>query len=340
MAEPVNRAAAPAVYPAVMVLLGLVLVGLALASITQGSSDIGIGKIYDAFFAFDGSRDHLVIASIRVPRVLAGILAGAALASAGAVMQAMAHNPLASPDLLGINAGAAFSVVVALSILGIVSQAALVWWAFFGAASAAATVYLFGASGWGNATPLKLVLAGAVLNAFLFSVTTAILVYDRNTLDAVRLWTAGSLVGRNMEDVSAVAPYIFTGLAAAILFSRQLTTMSMGMTMARSLGQSPAIWRCLAVVLVVLLAGGSVALAGPIGFVGLVMPHLVRMCVGGDYRWVVPFCAMGGALLVLLADTLGRTLFGNQAFPVGVTMALVGAPFFIWLARRRIGSIA
>lgn len=324
---------------AALAVLAVLLLLLGVTAVTLGSADIAAADVARAIFAFDGSRDHLIITSIRLPRVLAGVLAGAALAVAGAIMQAMTNNPLASPDLLGVNAGAAFAVVVAIALLGVNSQLALVWWAFGGAALAAALVYIFGSSGWGNATPLKLVLAGAVLAAFLISLTSAILLFDQNTLDTVRLWTAGSLVGRLMPDVAAAAPYILAGLVAAILFSGQFTTMSLGTDMARALGQNPALWRGVAALLVILLAGGAVALAGPIAFVGLVMPHMVRMAVSADYRWMVPFCALGGALLVLFADTFGRTAFANQSFPVGVTMALVGAPFFIWLARRRTDSV-
>ncbi|HSX73236.1 MAG TPA: iron ABC transporter permease, partial [Shinella sp.] len=168
------------------------------------------------------------------------------------------------------------------------------------------------------------------------SLTSAILIFDQSTLDAVRFWTAGSVTGRTMAQAATVAPYILTGLVAALLLGRHLTTLSLGAEHARALGQNPAIWRGAAVAIVILLAGGAVALAGPIGFVGLVVPHIVRMGIGVDYRWVLPFSALGGALLVVLADTAGRIVFASQSFPVGVTIALLGAPFFLYLARTRL----
>lgn len=318
-------------------LLGLV--ATFIWSVTVGTSDIRAGAVLGTIFAFDGSRDHLVIATLRLPRALAGVLAGSALAVAGAIMQAVTNNPLASPGLLGINAGAAFAVVVATSLIGIGSQASI-WCAFGGAAAAAVIVYVLASLGHRGATPLKLVLAGAVLSMFLGALTTTLLLFDQATLDAVRLWTAGSLSGRTAAEVGSVAPYILAGLIAALLLRRNITTLSLGAELARSVGQDAVAWRWIAVVIVTLLAGGAVALAGPVGFVGLVVPHVARMIVGGDYRWIIPFCAVGGGLILVFADTAGRAFFDNQGFPVGVTMAMVGAPFFIWLARTRTVSAA
>lgn len=310
--------------------------GVAVWSVTLGTSPITMSEVLAAIFAFDGSREHLVVTTLRLPRVMAGLLSGAALAVAGAAMQAVTNNPLASPGLLGVNAGAAFCVVVAMSLLGVASSGAHVWFAFGGAGAATVVVYMLASAGNEGATPLKLVLAGVVVTTFLTSLTTGILIFDQITLDAVRLWTAGSLTGRTMAQVAAVAPYILAGLAAALIVRGHLTTLSLGAEVAQSVGQDPLLWRGMVVVVVILLAGGAVALAGPIGFVGLIVPHIVRMTVGVDYRWIIPFSAAAGALLVVLADMLGRTIFASQSFPVGVTMALVGAPFFIWLARSRI----
>ena len=161
------------------------------------------------------------------------------------------------------------------------------------------------------------------------------LIFDQNTLDSVRLWTAGSLTGRTMGQVRTVAPYMLAGFVATAVFSRQFMTLSLGADVSRTLGQNPIVWRGLAALIVILLAGSAVALAGPIGFVGLVVPHIVRLSIGIDYKWILPFAAAGGALLVVLADTLSRLLFPGQSFPVGITMALIGAPFFVWLARGR-----
>lgn len=316
------------------VLFGLTAL-FALWSLTLGTTSLSIGDAFRAIFDFDGSRTHLVVTNIRLPRMLAGLLAGGALAVAGAIMQAVTNNPLASPGLLGINAGAAFAVVMAMAVLGVSSSQVHSWFAFAGAGLASVIVYLLGSIGPVGTTPVKLVLAGAVLATFLTSLTTSVLIFDQMTLDTLRLWTAGSLSGRTMAQVRAIAPHMLAGLALALVFRRHLMTLSLGEEVARSVGQNPILWRGLAVFIVILLAGGAVALAGPIGFVGLVVPHIVRLSVGVDYRWIIPFSALGGALLVVTGDTAGRLFFADQSFPVGVTMALLGAPFFIWLARRR-----
>lgn len=307
-------------------------------SVRLGATTVSTSDVLNAVFAFDGSREHLVIATIRLPRVLAGLLVGSGLAISGAIMQAMTNNPLASPSLMGINAGAAFAVVLTMSILGASADETYIWSAFAGAMSAAAIVYLFGTVGAARSSSIRLILGGAVLTAFLMSLTTAMLIFDQTALDNVRLWTAGSLTGRSLPQIRVVLPYMLIGFLAAALFSRHLSALSLGSDVARTLGQHPVIWRGLAASTVVLLAGGSVALAGPVGFVGLIVPHIVKLTVGFDYRWTIPFSALGGALLVVLADTVGRVIFSSQNFPVGVTMALIGAPFFIWLARIRVGG--
>lgn len=324
-----------------LVILSCACILMAALSIAVGTTQLSLSTVFKATLAFDGSRDHLVVTMLRLPRVLAGVMAGAALAVAGAVMQAATGNPLASPGLLGINAGAAFAVVIALALqlTGSMSDGnSLIWYTFGGAAIAGFSVHVLGSLGPRGSTPLKLVLAGAVIGTFLTSLTSAILIFDQATLDAIRLWTVGSLSGRSMDETIGVAPYIALGLAAALLLRGQLTTLSLGSDISGALGQNLLLWRTICVIIVVMLAGGAVALAGPVGFVGLVMPHAARLTVGADYRWIVPYSAIGGALLLVTADTVGRSLFAAQDFPVGVTMALIGAPFFLWLARYRLRS--
>ncbi len=325
-------------FPAALVLLcGLVLLAF-LWSLMQGPQILSPLRLAQAIFAFDGTRDHLVIQTIRLPRALAGLLAGAALAVAGAICQAMTGNPLAEPGLLGINAGAALAVVVAISLLGIAETALHLWFAFGGAAAAVVLVWVLGrASG---APVVGLVLAGAVLTGFLASLTTVVLIFDQGTLDQVRLWTAGSLTGRSMADVTATAPFILTGLALSLLLRRHLMVLSLGAVIAPGRVQDQRIWRAVALFLVVLMAGAAVALAGPVAFVGLLVPNLVRRIAGPDYRVILPAAALGGAALLLLADAGGRWISGNQGFPAGIAMAVIGAPFFIALARRRSGAVA
>lgn len=317
--------------------LALLIISL-FVSITLGAAKISVSTVFAAFIDFDGLFNHLIIRTVRLPRVLAGASVGAALAVAGAIMQGLTRNPLASPGILGINAGASFAVVLAVLILGSPPLATYALFAFIGATAAAIFVYSLGSIGRGGATPLKLTLAGAVFTAFISSFTTAILIMDQNTLDQVRFWTAGSLAGREMALFLRTLPYIVVGLSGALLLGRQITTLSLGEDIAVSLGQNTTRIKILSAIMVVLLAGGAVALAGPIGFVGLVIPHIVRMMVGVDYRWILPYSALLGGILVTLADIGARIIIRPQELPVGVMMALLGAPFFIYLARSKVRS--
>lgn len=323
--------------------LGLVLLlalvpPMALWALTVGSSQIAPGVWLEALMHPDGSREHIVLLDIRLPRMLAGLLVGAQLAVAGAIMQAVTANPLASPGLLGINAGAASAVVLVLVFTNIDANGSLVWFAFGGAGVAGFCVYALGSIGRGGATPLKLALAGAVLTAFLTSVTSSLLLLDHGTLDNLRLWAAGSLTGRSLSTVAEIAPYGLAGLACALAAARPIMTLSLGGDLASTVGQNVVRWRLLAGLLVVVLAGSAVALAGPVGFVGLVVPHAARLLVGADYRWIMAYSAPLGALLVLVADTGIRDLIGID-LPVGITMALLGSPVFIALARRSSGMM-
>lgn len=313
---------------------------LALWSMGVGAAQIPMRAVAAVLLEPDNSRVSLIVWNVRLPRVLAAAVVGAALAVAGAIMQAATNNPLADPGLLGVNAGAAFAVVVATMIFGPgAASGALLWFAFLGAAAAAAAVYALGAMGRSGPTPIKLVLAGVVIGTFLGVLTAALLVFDTQTLDAVRQWTVGSLRGRVLNDVLAPLPYIALGLLLAMMFRDQFTSLSLGSDVAQGLGQNPMLWRGVSAVIVVLLAGGAVAIAGPLSFVGLVVPHMARMTMGADYRRILPISLLGGAVLTLAADVLPRVLWVNDV-PVGISLALIGAPFFIWLARGRLGSMA
>lgn len=322
--------------PGLLVCAALLVAAL-LWSITLGAADITPEVVYEALFRFDAQNfDHLIIQTVRLPRVLAGVVVGAALAVAGALMQGLTRNPLADSGLLGINSGASFAVVLAVYMLGNPPLSVYALFAFVGAGAAAALVYLIGSLGRSPMTPLRLTLAGVILTAFLSSFTSALLIGDQQTLDRIRFWTVGSLAGREMPLLAQTVPYIALGLVGALLISRQITTISLGDDVASGLGQNTLWVKGIAALLVVLLAGGAVALAGPVGFVGLVVPHVVRFLVGIDYRWVLPYSALCGALLVTVADVGARVIIRPQELPVGVVMALVGAPFFIWLARWKV----
>jgi len=305
-------------------------------SVTYGTADISLDKVFTALIAFDGSIEHLIIRTVRLPRSLIAILVGAAIAVAGTLMQGLTRNPLADPGILGINAGAVMAVVMTSFIFGTSSPIVYAWSAFMGAGVAAVTVYSLGSLGRGGLTPLNITIAGAALSAFLSSLTTGILILSQKTLDEIRFWLAGSVAGSDFALFLQVLPYIAIGLVVAFAIGKPITTLSLGEDVARGLGQRTAWVKVAAAVSVVLLAGSSVAVAGPIGFIGLVVPHIIRFIVGFDYRWILPYSAVFGAILLLVADIGARLLIKPQEVPVGVMTALVGTPFFIYLARWKI----
>ncbi len=318
--------------------IGLILLILAILwSITLGAANITPDTVFQALLHFDSAQySHVIIQTVRLPRVLSGVVVGAALAASGAMMQGLTRNPLADSGILGIQSGAAFAVVLTIIFLGNPPLSVYAVAAFIGAGIAATLVYAFASMGRSGATPLKLTLAGVILTAFASSFTTAILIRNRETLDKIRFWTAGSLSGREMPLLFQITPYLFVGLIGGMLISRQITTISLGDDVAKGLGQNTARVKVLAAVIIVLMAGGSVALTGPIGFVGLIVPHFVRVLVGVDYRWIIPYSAIFGGILVTVADVGARIVIRPQELPVGVVMAVLGAPFFIWLIRSRV----
>ena len=313
----------------------VVLLGI-FASISYGAADIPIAKILTAFTNYDDSTEHIIIRSMRLPRTLIASMVGASLAIAGALMQGLTQNPLAAPGILGINAGAALAVVTVVFGLGTSSPALITLVAFLGALIAALTVYSLGSLGQGGSTPLNLTIAGAALTALLSSITTGVLILSDRTLEEVRFWLAGSLAGRDFNLFLTVLPWMVVGLLTAFALSRQINVLSLGESVATGLGQQTGWIKLATASSVVILAGSAVALAGPIGFVGLVVPHLARGVMGVDYRWVLPGAAVFGAGLLIWADLAARWLIRPQELPVGVMTALLGAPFLLYLVRWRV----
>jgi iron complex transport system permease protein len=304
------------------------------ASLAIGSIQVPFGEVVAAFTAYDGSDAHAIVRDLRVPRTGLGLLVGAALGAAGALMQGATRNALAEPGILGINAGAAFAVVVAIDVLGVGSVTGYAAFALVGAGATAAAVLALGATGRG-AGAVSLVLAGAVLTWLLVSLTSAVLVFDVQTLDEFRQWVIGSIAGRDAGVALSVAPLIAAGLAIALGAGRSLNALALGDDVARALGQRVGRARVLVTVGFVLLAGGAVAAAGPIAFVGLAVPHIARILTGPDYRWVIPYSVVIGAVLLLAGDVLGRVVARPADLGVGIVTGLLGAPFFVWLVRRR-----
>lgn len=319
------------------IVLGLMLLLVCfIGSVALGVADISPLDTFRAVLAPDGSTEHLIIRTVRIPRSITALLVGAAVAIAGAIMQGLTRNPLADPGILGINAGAALAVVLAVFWLNAASLGVYAGFAMLGATISAVTVYTLGSLGRGGLTPLNVTIAGAALTALMSSLTTGILLLSQRTLEDIRFWLVGSVAGRDIDLVLQVLPYLAVGMVLGLAMGKQLTTLSLGESVAKGLGQNTVWVKVLAAVSVVLLAGGSVAIAGPIGFIGLIVPHMVRFWTGADYRWILPYSALTGAILLLVADVGARLVIQPQELPVGIVMPLLGAPFFIYLTRSQV----
>lgn len=312
-----------------------VLLAAVAASIAVGAKPLALSVVRDALLSPDGSNDHTIIRELRVPRTILGLGVGTALGLAGALMQGLTRNPLADPGILGISAGAALAVVIGISAIGVTSATGFVWFAFVGAAVASVAVYGLGAVGRGGVTPVKLALAGAAMSTLLASLTSGILLADAAALDVFRFWAVGSIAGRDGDVVAAVVPFIVIGTLVALCLGRPLNTLALGDDVARSLGQRVHVQRAVVACAVVLLCGAATAGAGPILFVGLVIPHVARAICGPDYRWILAWSAVLGPILLLVADVAGRVVARPGEVQVGVMTAIIGAPFFIALVRRK-----
>jgi len=311
-----------------------VLAALVLASLAIGAKPIPPGTVLRALFRWHRSGDdQAIIGDLRVARTVVGLLAGASLGLAGAVMQAITRNPIADPGILGVNAGAAFALVLAIRVLGVTAAPLQVWFAFAGAAAAAVVVYLIGAHRRGPGGPATLALAGAAVTALLASATSTVLLFDLATLDEFRFWAVGSVAGQTTELALQLAPFVVVGAVLALGSARLLNALALGDDVARSLGQHVGRARLAAITSIVLLVGASVSLAGPIAFVGLAVPHVARMVTGPDNRWLLPLAAVLGAILLLGTDILGRLIARPGEIEVGVVTALVGGPVFVALVR-------
>lgn len=303
-------------------------------SIVYGYTDITWRIAWDAFQSNNGSNEHLVITTVRLPRALIAATVGVSLAIAGVLMQTLTKNPLASPDIFGVNAGAGFAVVIGITMFSMGNLQAIAWVAFLGAAIAAIGVYVIASAGREGLTPIKLTLAGAAMAAMFSSFTQGFLVMDEAALEQVLFWLAGSIQGRKLEILTSVLPYLIIGWLGAILISTKMNILSMGEDVAKSLGLRTGLLKAGIAIVIIVLSGGSVAIAGPIGFIGIVIPHVARSIVGIDHRWLIPFSGLLGGNLLLAADILARYIIMPQEVPVGVMTAIIGTPFFIYIARK------
>lgn len=305
------------------------------SSMTFGQYPISFGQVLAAFWHYDPtSIEHVILTTTRLSRSLVAVSVGASLAVAGVLMQTLTRNPLASPAIFGVNAGAIFFIVLFSQFFVIASMNLFFWSAFFGAAVAGALVYGLGSMGRDGTSPVRIVLAGAAISALFISFTQGLLVLGQEGLDSVLFWVAGSVSGRELDVVLPVLPYLLGAIVCAMILAPHINILLSGDDIATGLGQNTLGLKVLLSVLIIGLAGASVALSGNIGFIGLIVPHMARSVVGNDHKWLIALSALWGATLLLLADVLGRSLLEPDEIPIGVMTALIGAPFFVYLARR------
>lgn len=327
-----GRASAPARPPVVALVLVAAVVAVVPASLMIGSRMLSPADL--------ASSTGEAIALARLDRTVLGLVVGASLGLVGALMQGLTRNPLADPGILGVNAGAALAMVTGMSVFGISSLSLNVWLAFAGAAAAMALVHGVAALGRGGATPAKLAIAGAILTAAATSWTSAILLLDSKTMESFRYWQIGTVAGRDLSLVVSLSPFLAIGLLLGLTSARRLNALALGDDMARGLGRRVIADRLVLGATIVLLAGCATALAGPIAFVGLLVPHAVRSVAGPDHRALLPLSAVAGAVLLVLADVIGRVILPPTEVQVGVMAAAVGVPFFLALVRRgRVGGL-
>ncbi|MFD9539163.1 FecCD family ABC transporter permease [Streptomyces sp. NPDC060022] len=306
-----------------------------LLSLAVGARTIAPTAVLDALLHGGHSDAAEVIRQMRVPRTLIGLMVGAALAVAGTALQGITRNPIADPGILGISQGASVAVVLAIAYAGIHTLTGYVWFAFAGAAVASVAVYAIASRGRGGATPVKLALGGAAINALLVSVTMAVLTTKASALDEFRFWQVGSIAGREAEVAQQIWPFLLLGVALVLSVARGLDALALGEDVAKGLGQNVATVRIVGGIGATVLTGAGVAAAGPIAFVGLAVPHIARAIVGGDHRWVLPMAALIGPVMLLVSDVIGRIVLPPGEVPAGVMTALIGVPFLVTLVRRK-----
>lgn len=308
------------------------LVLVALASIAIGAKALPLDQVWHGLFHGTGTYSDVVVDD-RISRTVLGLLVGAALGLSGAVLQALTRNPLADPGLLGINAGASAAVVTAITYFGVTSLSGYVWFAFFGAAAVGALVWFLGGSR--GATPVRLALAGTAISAALYGYLQAVMIMDDAALGKMRFWTVGSLASATDSTIRQVLPFLVVGTVVALALARPLNAMAMGDDTARALGANLNRTRALSMAAATVLCGAATAACGPIVFVGLMVPHVVRSFTGPDLRWILPYATVLSPVLLLGADVVGRMVARPAELQVGIVTAVLGGPVFIFLVRRR-----
>jgi len=317
------------------ILCGLLLFIAFILSISFGQTSIPLSSLVDAIFNYDASNvEHIIVRTDRLSRALTATLVGAGLAVSGCLIQVLTRNSLASPSLLGINSGALFFVVLGVSLFTVSDINQLIGMAFLGAVVSATLVYILGAHGNSNGSPLKMILAGTAISALFLSCTQALLIVNNENMESVLFWLAGSVSNRELTLLSSVWPFFLVAALFTAFLTPHITILMLEEDVAKGLGQNVTVIKICVAICAVVFAAGAVALAGLIGFIGLIIPHITRHFFGVNQRWGLPANAFLGASLLLLSDTLSRFIMPPQELPVGVMTALLGTPFFIYLARK------
>lgn len=311
-----------------------------LGSLAFGARYVDIHEVFNALRNLNDSSFNTIVIKERIPRTVFCLLAGGSLGVSGALMQAVTRNPIADPSILGVNTGASLFVVSGIAFFQISTASEYIWFALAGAAITAVFVYSIGSLGAGGATPIKLALAGAATSAALSSLVSAIVLPRENVLNAFRFWQVGSVSGATWEGIATVLPFLIVGIVIGLIAAPALNAMALGDDMAVGLGVRTGVVRILAALAGVLLCGATTALAGPIGFVGLMVPHVVRLICGPDLRYIIPMSAAGGAILLTVADVIGRLIGYPGELEAGIITAFIGAPILIFIAmREKVSSI-
>ncbi|WP_419393480.1 FecCD family ABC transporter permease [Cytobacillus praedii] len=330
-----NRIHSNRLFGSLIILGGSILLLFSvIASIHFGAADLSYQTVWNALFHFDGENSsHVIIRELRLPRAIAAVIVGAALAASGAIMQGMTRNPLADPSIMGVTSGSSFLIAIAFAFLPAISYSGLISFSFIGAGLGAALVFGISSLSKGGVTPVKLALAGSAIASLLSALSTAIGI-KYNVSKDISYWYAGGVSGVQMQQLMYVLPFVAGGLILALLISRSISILSLGEEIAKGLGQNTRLIKLLGTIAVLFLTGAAVSIAGMIGFVGLVIPHITRFIVGVDYRWIIPCSAILGGILLIVADIVGRMVNAPFETPVGAVTALIGVPFFLYLARK------
>ncbi|PQE02783.1 Fe(3+)-siderophore ABC transporter permease [Mycobacterium sp. EPG1] len=306
-----------------------------IASLAVGTENVSLATVWSAVTDYRDVGEEWIVHELRIPRTVLGLLVGLALGLSGTLIQAVGRNPLADSEILGINSGASLFVVSAIALLGLTGIWTYIWFAFAGALFAMAVVYLVGMSGRAAVTPVRVLLAGVAVGAVLEGIGFAIRLRYPRAFDNMRFWDAGALDGRPLDVALAIGPFIAVGALLCLAVSRSLNVTSFGDDLAKSLGGNVVRTQLLSLVAVTLLAGAATAGAGPIGFVGLMVPHAVRRFTGPDWRWILGYAVVVSPALLLAADIVGRVVIRPSELPAGIVTAFIGAPVLVWLIRRR-----